>query len=84
MIIKEFKGQCKGVRLVPRGINDPHICVQIITEDDENWFESDKSFSSAWLDELIEQLQEARVWLATQEPDIYEGQQYGWELKQAK
>ena len=36
----EFKGMCKGVRLEKRGLNDNHICVQILTEDDENWFES--------------------------------------------
>lgn len=77
----EFKGQCKGVKLTERGVNDNHICLQILTEDDENWFPSENSFSSGWIDELIEQLQIAKKYMETQEPDIHEGRQYGWKFK---
>ena len=54
-----FKGRCKGVELIKRGINDNHICINILTEDDGNWFvsKSEIGFSSSWIDELIEQLQ---------------------------
>lgn len=77
----EFKGKCKGVKLIKRSENDNHICVIIITEDDENWFESETSFSSYWIDELIEQLKNAKSFLETQNPSIHEGRQYGWEFK---
>ena len=79
--IIEFKGICKGIKLTERGIDDPHICVQILTEDDKNWFASKNPFSSSWIDELIEELQIAKSYMETQEPDIYNGVQYGWKFK---
>jgi hypothetical protein len=81
MNIIEFKGDCKGVRLKNRSENDNHICVEILTEDDENWFVSETSFSSYWIDELIEQLQNAKSFIETQEPDIYKNKQYGFKFK---
>jgi hypothetical protein len=77
----EFKGKCKGVKLLKRETNDNHICLQILTEDDEYWFPSANPFSSFWIDELIEQLQKAKQFIETQEPDIYDGHQYGWKFK---
>jgi hypothetical protein len=77
----EFKGQCKGVELVKRETNDNHICVRILTEDDDDWFASASSFSSSWLDELIEQLQLAKKYIESQEPDMFNGKQYGWKFK---
>lgn len=61
---QSFLGQCKGVGLFPRGSNnDNHVCFAILTEDDGNWFQSDKgSTSSFWLPELIIQLQAAEKW----------------------
>ena len=78
-----FKGRCKGVELIKRGINDNHICINILTEDDGNWFvsKSEIGFSSSWIDELIEQLQNAKKYIETQEPDMYEGRQYGYKFK---
>lgn len=81
---KEFKGECKGVRLRERAPNDNHICVEILTEDDENWFTSDSYFSSVWIDDLITQLQAAKAYVETQEPDMFEGRQYGWKFKEEK
>lgn len=60
---KIFLGKCHGVILTHRGEDDPHVCVQIITEDDENWFVSDNSFSSFWLPDLMSVLQEAQDWM---------------------
>jgi hypothetical protein len=77
----EFKGHCKGVRLTPRGVNDNHICFEILTEDDGNWFTSDLYSSSHWCEDLITQLNLALEFMKTQEPDIYEGTQYGWKFK---
>jgi len=79
----EFKGECKGVRLEKRGENDNHIIVKILTEDDESWFESDK-FSSYWIDEMIEKLQEAKKYIESQEPDIYDNRQYGYRFSNKK
>lgn len=82
IIMVEFKGQCKGVRLEKRGDGDNHIKVVLLTEDDENWFDGD-SFSSSWIDEMIEKLQEAKRYIETQEPDIYNGRQYGYRFSNA-
>lgn len=78
---KEFKGHCKGVKLIKRGENDNHICLQILTEDGENWFAPANSFSSYWIDDLIEQLKIAKAYIETQEPDMHEGRQYGWKFR---
>lgn len=65
---KEFLGSCMGVRLVPRGpigsLNgDRHVMVQLLVEDDGRWHPKSNPISSHWLDELINQLVEARLWL---------------------
>jgi hypothetical protein len=60
---KIFLGKCHGVILTHRGKSDPHVCVQIITEDDDNWFISDNSFSSFWLPDLMSILEEAFDWI---------------------
>lgn len=66
-IIKVFKGYCAGVVLEHRkdweNPNDPHVCFFLIVEDDENWYETTKGFSSYWIDDLLEQLQCARDWM---------------------
>ena len=80
---KEFKGNCKGIKLTKRkrNENDNHICVQILTEDDGDWFASCNSFSSYWIDDLIEQLKITKAYIETQEPDMYNGKQYGWKFR---
>lgn len=79
----EFKGNCKGVKLTKRGENDPHIMVSILVEDDGNWFVDEKNkFSSYWIDDLIEQLNNAKSFIESQEPDIYEDKQYGFKFKE--
>jgi len=74
----EFKGEVFGVRLVQRGPKDPHVCVQLIAEDDGHWDEMGETFSSFWIGDLIRQLQ-----LAEQEmkylPEDREG--FGREFK---
>ncbi len=61
--VKAFLGSCKGVALEERGEGDPHVCLVILTEDDEHWFPSKNGFSSFWTDDLIEQLQAAKQWM---------------------
>lgn len=75
-----FRGDCMGVRLEKRDDKDKHIVVVLETEDDEQWFEK-TSFSSYWLDELIEVLQAASSFCKSQEPDIVKGEQFGWKFK---
>ena len=77
--IIEFKGECRGIALRKRGANDPHIEIVLLVEDDETWYDTG-SFSSYWIDELIEKLQEAKKYIETQEPDIYDGRQYGYKF----
>jgi hypothetical protein len=59
----EIKGGQFGVRFEPRGQDDPHVCIQLLSEDDTNWFEVGNSFSSFWLDDLIAQLTAAKTLL---------------------
>ena len=56
-------GDCHGVLFIRRGKNDPHVCVQPITEDDGNWFLSSNPFSSFWLPEYIRVMKWAQDWL---------------------
>lgn len=63
MYRKVFLGECHGVGLIERGHGDEHVCIQILTEDDENWFTSESPFSSYWLPGLQIVLQEARDWM---------------------
>ncbi|CAB4143099.1 hypothetical protein UFOVP434_77 [uncultured Caudovirales phage] len=67
----EIKKDCHGVKLIPRGkdYSDPHVCIQLLTEDDEMWFDCGQPFSAAWLDELIELLTETRALLKS---DVFE------------
>lgn len=76
-----FRGKCMGVKLKPRGAKDPHIMVTLEIEDDEVWFPKDFVVSSYWLDELIEQLQAAQAFCASQDLDLYNGRQFGWKFK---
>lgn len=62
-MMKEFKGVCKGVRVVPK---KGGFSVILITEDDENWHDGDR-FDSHWIDELMEKLEEAKKYLKTKE-----------------
>lgn len=71
-----FTGECLGVRLSPHGDNDPHIMVTTLTGDDGEWFDG-QTFSSAWLDEMITELQLARAFMDKQRRDG----KYGWKFK---
>ena len=59
---KIFLGDQFGVILTKRGVNDNHICFNIISEDDENWSISDNS-SSFWLPDCLEVLHYVEKWL---------------------
>lgn len=76
-----LKGQQHGVRFVRRGEEgvDDHILVQLMSEDDENWFDSNgQAFSSYWLDDLIEVLTAAKVALVH---DAAKDDRWGYKFK---
>ena len=61
---RTFLGSCLGIGLKERGQGDNHVCIVILTEDDENWFVSRSgSFSSYWLPDLEEQIAAAKLWM---------------------
>lgn len=75
-------GSQTGVWFVPRGKNDTHALIRIITEDDENWFYHGTHFSNFWLPDLIEVLQRAEAELKRRNiPEMHNGQQWGWKLR---
>jgi hypothetical protein len=77
--VQTFLGRCMGVGLKQRGPEDLHVCLVILSEDDGNWFASDRGFSSHWTDDLLRQLQAARRWMADNcDPDGH----YGWKFRE--
>lgn len=58
-----FLGDCLGVALVPRGKDDNHICMLILTEDDEEWSTISTDFSSDWFSDLTTQIKRAKKWM---------------------
>ena len=74
-----FLGDCCGVRLVWRGQNDPHVCFEILGEDDGHWFLKQSYSSSYWMPDLMKALKAAEKWMkANCKPDIHNGYQYGY------
>jgi len=74
----EILGECIGVRISARGKDDPHACIGILIEDDENW-SLVCDFSSYWLDEAISKLLAAKAILETQHEKDPDG--FGYNLK---
>lgn len=62
----KVKGTQFGVRLQKRGPEDQHVCIQLMGEDDDNWFNIGNPFSSFWLSDLIRTLQRAERILKTE------------------
>jgi hypothetical protein len=61
IVMKEFKGECFGVRIVDQK-EGPKLC-HIMVEDDGNWFFETSAFSAHGLDDMILQLTAARDYL---------------------
>jgi hypothetical protein len=59
-MLTEIKGEQFTVQLRRRGPNNEHVFIQLLNEDEGHWHETDVSFSSAWLSDLIMVLQEAK------------------------
>jgi len=86
--VRKILGDCMGVKLSARRDGDPHLCFTIMVENDGEWFER-MGASSAWLDELIDVLQQARDYCAKHHaPDIAKrapgfppNTQFGWKIK---
>lgn len=60
---REIKGNYFGIRLQPRGVEDPHVCLQLLLQDDMGWHEVGNPFSSHWLNDLMSVLHATIVWL---------------------
>jgi hypothetical protein len=78
---KMFLGNIVGVLLHKRGQNDPHVCFQIIHEDDGYWFLSTNYMSAAWLEDWLNVLQAVKEWCTKNcEPQGPNGA-FGWKFK---
>lgn len=60
-MIREIKASQFGVKFKRRGLDDPHIIIQLLSEDDESWSETGTGFSSFWIDDIISVLQSAKT-----------------------
>jgi len=58
-----FLGSCLGIALEERDVDDPHVMILIIVEDDGSWFVDSGGFSSYWLYDLREQIIKAEEWM---------------------
>jgi hypothetical protein len=78
----EFRGDCIGVKLEPRGHDDNHIMVRLLIEDDEHWRETNFSVSSYWIDDTLEVLNRVKKHMVQKQlPDMVEKRQCGWRFK---
>lgn len=81
--IRPVKGAAFGVRFVKRGPDDPHVCLQLLAEDDGNWQPShNDGFSSFWLPDLIAALQQAEQELKRKAVKSRDG--FGWRFRGAR
>jgi hypothetical protein len=76
---KIFYGKCHAIALDHRGLEDKHVVMQILSEDDGNWFIGKRDFSSYWCDELISLLHEAKDWM--NKNCIADEEGYGWSFR---
>lgn len=77
-----FLGDCSGIRLVWRMENDPHVCFEVLSEDDGHWFIRSDSSSSYWMPDLMKALKAAEKWMkANCKPDMYGRYQYGYKAR---
>jgi hypothetical protein len=75
-----FLGNVVGVVLRKRGVNDRHICFEIIMEDDGNWFPySGDDSSSVWFDDYLRVLSEAKAWC--ERKTVVDSGGFGWRFK---
>lgn len=58
----KFLGSIWGIDITQRPDDYKGLAVQILEEDDGNWFEVGEWFDDAWLDDLIEVLQQAKAY----------------------
>ncbi|KAA9007258.1 hypothetical protein F4V43_01870 [Paenibacillus spiritus] len=74
----DIGGSQFGVRFTKRGREiDRHVVINIYSEDDECWFEID-SFSSYWIDDLINVLTQTKLKLETEFKKAKDG--FGYEF----
>ena len=80
-MLKRILGEQFGVEFKQRGHKDNHICIQLLNEDDENWFDKGKSFSSYWIDDLIQVLNLAKAELESKAKKDKKGWGYVFRFK---
>lgn len=67
-----------GCLLVKRGVNDNHVCLVMIVEDDGYWFISrNHRFSADWIPEYQELIQKVKDWIEQN----CKRTKKGWEFK---
>jgi hypothetical protein len=78
-MLTEIKGNQFGVRFEKRGPKDPHVIIQLLSEDDDNWFEVGNSFSAFWISDLIAVLETAQETLKNNAK--WNRKEFGYEFK---
>lgn len=78
-----FLCEIVGIGFRKRGVNDDHICFELMGEDDGRWFPFGSGGSSSfWFSAYSAVLEAAEEWCRIHAiPDMHAGAQFGWKLK---
>lgn len=80
-------GEQHAIAFYDRGKDDPHLLMDYLVEDDENWFRTDHAGmgSTAWLNDWHRIIVEADIFCKCMfYPDMHHGRQYGYTRKKPK
>lgn len=80
---KVFLGKCLGIG-IKKEENDDHAFIHILMGGEDRWETIDGAlaFSSAWANQLVQQMIAANLWLCENcEPDTRQEDPRGWRFK---
>ena len=68
------QGECYGVCIHHSAKASPHLCLTLLVEDDEQWYEIEKPrFDSYWADDLYTVIGQAYDWLVKNATQVKDG-----------
>lgn len=84
-----FLGGCLGIGLSQRSGTDPHVCFEVLVNDDDWWTplkSNGGGISSYWLVDLQRQLAAAEAWCENHCDEAWstDGRIYGWNFREGR
>ena len=79
---KTFLGVSCGIGLKKRDVDDLHVIIYFLAEDDGNWFVSENGISSFWIPDFNQIWAEVQVWIQENcDPDVSDGISWGYKFR---